>query len=233
MSMMGELKFFLGIQIKQCPEGTYIHETMYIKELLKKFKLEGSKPMSTPMHPTSNLGKDESSKTVEQKLYRGMISSLLYLTAIRPNILFSVCICACFHSDPKESHLTTVKRIFRYLKGTTNHGLLYNKSKDYKLVGFCDADYAGNRIERKSTSGGCQFLGENPISWSSKRQSTRALSTTEAKYISAASCSSQLLWMKYQLEDYQIKESNISIYCDNTFAICLTKNPIYIQEQSI
>jgi len=155
-----------------------------------------------------------------------MIGSLLYLTASRPDILFSVCLCARFQSDPREPHLTAVKRIFRYLKGTTNLGLLYKKTSDYKLVGFCDADYAGDRIERKSTSGNCQFLGDNLISWASKRQATIALSTVEAEYISAASCCTQLLWMKHQLEDYQITENCIPIYCDNTATICLLKNPI-------
>jgi len=155
-----------------------------------------------------------------------MIGSLLYLTASRPAILFSVCLCVRFQSDPREPHLTGVKRIFRYLKGTTNLGLLYKKSSDYKLVGLCDADYAGDRIERKSTSGNFQFLGYNLISWASKRQATIALSTTEAEYISAASCCTQLLLMKLQLEDYQITENCIPIYCDDTCVICLSKNPI-------
>jgi len=109
-----------------------------------------------------------------------MIGSLLYLTSSRPAILFSVCLCARFQLDPKESYLTVVKRIFRYLKGTTNLGLLYRKSLDYYLVGFCDADYASDRIERKSTRGNCQFLGENLISWATKRQATIAMSTVEA-----------------------------------------------------
>jgi len=122
-----------------------------------------------------------------------MIGSLLYLTASRPNSLFGVCLCARFQSDPRESHLTAIKRIFRYMKGTTNLGPLYKKSLDYKLVGFCDADYVGDRIERKSTSANCQFHGENLIYWASKRQSTIALSTAEAEYISAASCCTQLL----------------------------------------
>ena len=122
-----------------------------------------------------------------------MIDSLLYLSTSRPDILFIVCLCARFQSDPIEPHLTAVKRIFRYLKGTTNLGLLYKKSSYYKLVGFCDADYVGDRIERKSTSGNCQFLGDNLISWASKRQTIIALSTTEAEYISAASCCAQLL----------------------------------------
>ncbi|KAK2398040.1 putative mitochondrial protein [Trifolium repens] len=226
MSMMGELKFFLGIQINQGKDGTYIHQSKYTKELLKKFNLEDCKIMSTPMHPSSSLSKEEFGSKVDQKLYRGMIGSLLYLTASRPDILYSVCLCARFQSDPREPHLTAVKRIFRYLKGTTNLGLLYKKSLDSKLVGFCDADYAGDKIERKSTSGNCQFIGENLISWASKRQTTIALSTAEAEYISAAKCCTQLLWMKYQLEDYNIAESSIPLYCDNTAAIHLSKNPI-------
>ena len=131
-----------------------------------------------------------------------------------------------FQSDPRESHLTVVKRIFRYLKITTNLGLCYRKLSKCKLVGYCDADYTGDRLERKSTSGSCQFLGENLISWSSKRQSTIALSTAEADYIAVAGCSTQMLWMKSQLENFNIFESNIHILYDNTSAICLSKNPI-------
>jgi len=116
--------------------------------------------------------------------------------------------------------------IVRYLKGTKNLGLHYRKSVDYKLVGFCDTDYAGDRIERKSTSGYCQFLGENMISWASKRQATIAMSTVEAEYILAATCCTQMLWMKHQLEDYQINTNSIPVFCDNTAAIYLSKNPI-------
>ena len=152
-----------------------------------------------------------------------MISSLLYLIASRPDILFSVCLCTRFQSDPRESHLTVVKRIFKYLKGTTNLGLFYRKSLDYKLVGLCDADYAGDRTERKSTSENSQFLGENLISWASKRQATIDMSTTEAEYISAASCCTQLLWMKHQLEDYQINANSIPIFFDNTAAFLINE----------
>ena len=226
MSLMGELKFFLGLQVKQTLDEIYIHQTKYTNELLKKFKLDDCKTMSTPMHPSSTLRLDDKDKKVDEKVYRGMIGSLLYLTASRPDIMFSVCLCARFQSDPRESHLIAVKRIFRYLKGTTNLGLVFKKSHEYRLVGFCDADYAGDRIERKSTSGGCHFIGGNLVSWSSKRQSTIALSTAEAEYISASNCCSQLLWIKHQLEDYNIFESKIPLLCDNTAAINLSKNPI-------
>jgi len=150
MSMIRELKFFLGIQINQSKDGVYIHQTKYTKELLKKFKLEDCKVMNTPMHPICTLSKEDTGSKVYQKLYRAVIGSLLYITASRPDISFSVCLCARFQSDPRESHLTVDKRIFKYLKGTKNLGLLYRKSLDYKLVGFCDADYIGDRIERKS-----------------------------------------------------------------------------------
>ena len=110
----------------------YVHQSKYTRELLKKFKLEDCEEMNTPMHPTCTLNKEDQGTKVDQKLYRGMIGSLLYLTA--SDILFSICLCARFQSDPRESHLTVVKRIFRYLKGTTNLGLLYKKSSDYKLV---------------------------------------------------------------------------------------------------
>ena len=156
-----------------------------------------------------------------------MIESLLYLTASRPDIVFSVGLCARFQTAPKESHLTAVKRIFRYLVGTTNLGLWYRKDKTFNLTAYCDADFAGDKIERKSTSGACQFLGQALISWSCRKQNTIALSTTEAEYVSAASSCSQVLWIKNQLEDYSVRYTKIPILCDNTSAINLSKNPIH------
>ena len=115
ISMMGELKFFLGLQIKKTNEGIYIHQTIYVKELLKKFKMDNAKPMNASMHPTIVLGLDEDSKQVNKKTYRGMIGSPLYLIVSKPNIMFSVCLCARFQKEPREVHLFVVKCIFRYL----------------------------------------------------------------------------------------------------------------------
>ncbi|KAL2327521.1 hypothetical protein Fmac_020948 [Flemingia macrophylla] len=226
MSMMGELKFFLGLQILQSDEGIKIHQTKYIKELLKKFKMDDAKEMKTPMHPSSALALDEDSPNVDQTQYRAMIGSLLYLTASRPDIMFSVYVCARFQVEPREVHLKVVKRIFRYLKGTINLGMCFRRSQDFSLLGYCDADYAGDRWERKSTSGGCHFMGSCLVSWTSKRQSTIVLSTCEAEYVAAGQCCTQLLWLKHQLEDYDIYEGNIPIMCDNTAAINLSKNPV-------
>ena len=150
-----------------------------------------------------------------------MIGSLLYLTASRPDIVFSVGLCARFQTSPRESHLTAVKRIFRYLVGTPDVGLWYKKGSHFDLKAYCDADYAGDKLERKSTSGACQFLGEALVSWCCRKQNTIALSTTEAEYVSAANCCSQLIWIKNQLEDFSLRYTNIKILCDNTSAINL------------
>ncbi|XP_042983357.1 uncharacterized protein LOC122312768, partial [Carya illinoinensis] len=226
MSMMGELTFFLGLQIKQAKSGTFINQSKYIKELLKKFGMENAKEIGTPMSPSTKLDKDESGKPVDSKIYRGMIGSLLYLTASRPDIMFSVCLCARFQSSPKESHLIAVKRILRYLSGTINLGLWYPKYTSFDLISYTDADYAGCKIDRKSTSGACHFLGHALVSWFSKKQNSVALSTAEAEYVAAGSCCAQVLYMKQQLEDFKLMYNHIPIKCDNTSAINLSKNPI-------
>ncbi|GMI75421.1 hypothetical protein HRI_001211400 [Hibiscus trionum] len=226
MSMMGELSFFLGLQIKQMKDGTFINQAKYIKDMLNKFGLENTKPQATPMSSSTKLDKDEGGKCVDSKLYRSMIGSLLYLTASRPDILFSVCLCARFQASPRESHLIAVKRIFRYLRDTPCLGLWYPRVSTFNLHAYSDADYGGCKIDRKSTSGTCQFLGSMLISWFSKKQNSVALSTTEAEYISLGSCCAQVLWMKQQLLDYGVKIETIPLKCDNTSAICLTKNPI-------
>ncbi|KAK2972739.1 hypothetical protein RJ640_019387 [Escallonia rubra] len=227
MSMMGEFTFFLGLQIKQSKDGIFINQAKYTKELLKRFDMEGSNAFDTPMSSSLKLDKDEKGKDVDIKRYRGMIGSLFYLTASRPDIKFSVCLCARFQACPKESHLIAVKRILRYLKGTHDLGLWFPRNTSFfDLIGYSDADYAGCKTERKSTSGGCQFLGHSLVSWSSKKQNSVALSTTEAEYMAVGACCAQILWMKQTLFDFGLKYDHIPILCDNTTAIDLTKNPI-------
>ncbi|WVZ93474.1 hypothetical protein U9M48_039449 [Paspalum notatum var. saurae] len=199
MSLMGELQFFLGLQIKQGPEGTFVHQAKYTRDILKKFEMGDSKPMTTPMSTNTALDADEDGEAMDQKEFRGMIGSLLHLTATRPDIQFAVCLCAHYQASPRTSHRQAVKRIFRYLKFTPELGLWYSS-------GFSDADHAGCRIDRKSTSGTCQFLGTSLVSWSSRKQASVSLSTTEAEYIAAASCCSQLLWMKATLNDFGLRD---------------------------
>ena len=150
-------------------EDIFINQAKYVKDLLKKYGLEGCKKISTSMATSTKLDADEAGKAVDQKTYRGMIGSLLYLTTSRLDIQFSVCLCARFQANPKESHLITVKRIFRYLSETINIGLWYRRGCEFTLHAFSDADYAGCKLDRKSTSGTCQILAGCLISWSSRK----------------------------------------------------------------
>nr|GEV77462.1 retrovirus-related Pol polyprotein from transposon TNT 1-94 [Tanacetum cinerariifolium] len=152
ISMMGELNFFLRLQIKQMEDGIFFNQFKYIKEMLKKFGLEDSKPMKTLMSSNTKLTKDEEYESVDSTKYRGMIGSLLYLTTSRHNIMFSVCLCTRFQEAPKTSHLEAVKRILRYIKGTTHLRLWYPKGIDIETVVYADSDYAGDYVDRKSTS---------------------------------------------------------------------------------
>ena len=226
MSMMGELSFFLGLQVYQKQSGIFICQSKYIKDLLKKYQMEDSSTAKTPMPTATKLDKDETGKKVDITGYRGMIGSLLYLTASRPDIMFATCLCARFQSDPKESHLIAVKRIFRYLKGTPNLGIWYPKDTGFDLIGYTDSDFAGCKIDRKSTSGSCQFLGRRLVSWYSKKQHSVSTSTAEAEYIAAGSCCAQILWMRNQLRDYGLLLTKIPIFCDNTSAIAISNNPV-------
>jgi hypothetical protein len=157
MSMMGELQFFLGLQIKQSKEGTFVHQAKYTMEIVRKFKMEDSKAMTTQMSTTTALDEDEKGELMDQKEYWSMIGSLLYLTATRPNIQFSVCLCTRFQVSLRTSHRQAVKRIFRYLRHTPDFGLWYSASSSLALHGFSDADFARCWLDRKSTLGLASF----------------------------------------------------------------------------
>jgi hypothetical protein len=180
MSMMGELKYFLGFQVKQLQDGTFISQTKYIQDILNKFGMKDAKPIKTLMGTNGHLDLDTGGKSIDQKVYWSMIGSLLHLCASPPDIMLSVCMCARFQADPKEVHLRAVKRIMRYLDYTPKFGLWSPKGSTVDLIGYSDADWAGCKIDRKSTSGTCQFLGRSLVSWASKKQNSIALSTVEA-----------------------------------------------------
>jgi hypothetical protein len=195
MSMMGELKYFLDFQIKQLEDGTFISQTKYTHDVLKKFDMDKANPIKTPMGTNGHLDLDVGGKSVDQKVYRSMNDLLLYLCASMPDIILSVCMCARFQTAPKECLLRAVKIIMRYLVLTPYLGLWYPKGAHFELIGYSDADYTGCKVDRKSTSGTCQFLGRFLVCWSSKKQNFVALSTTEAEYVAAGSCCAQFLWM--------------------------------------
>ena len=169
---------------------------------------------------------------MDQRLYRGIIESLLYVAASRPDIQYNVCVCARFQVNQKELHLKVVKRILRYVKGSEELCLFYPRLCPFNLVGYTDVDYAQCTIDRKSTSGTTQFLGPCLVSWASKKQHTVALSTAEAEYVAAALCCAQLLWLRQYVSDNRLSYSNVPIMCDNTSAIKV-KTPYSMLELSI
>nr|GEW44210.1 retrovirus-related Pol polyprotein from transposon TNT 1-94 [Tanacetum cinerariifolium] len=188
MSMMGKISFFLGLQISQSPKGIFINQSKYALESLKKYGFESCDPVDTPMVKKSKLDEDREGKVVDPSHYSGMICSLLYLTASRPDLQFAICMCARYQARPTKKHIHAVKMIFRYLRGTIHRGLWYPKDSSVALIAFADADHAGCQDTRQSTSGSVQFLGERLISWSSKRQKSAAISSTEAEYIALSGC---------------------------------------------
>ncbi|GKC48334.1 retrovirus-related pol polyprotein from transposon TNT 1-94 [Tanacetum coccineum] len=174
MSMMGELTYLLRLQIKQDDKGISICQEQYTRNLLKKYEISNSSSVKTPMVPPNNLGPDLAGKPVNETSYRGMIG---------------------YRSNLKESHLTAVKRILGYLKGTPTLGLYYPKCLDFDLKGYSNSDYAGCNMDRKSTSAG---------------------------YVATSGCCTSVLWMKSQLSDYDIHYKMVPIFCDNTSAIAIS-----------
>jgi hypothetical protein len=191
--MMGVLTFFLGFQIKQVKDETFISQTQYTRDILKKFGIDNTKPTMTPMGTNGHLDLDMGDTSVDQKVYRSMIRSLLYLCASRPDIMLSVCMYVRFQAASKDCHLRAIKRIMRYLVLRPNIGLWYPKGSRFELIGYSDADYARYKVDRKSTSRTCQFLARSFVSWSLKKQNSIALSTDKVEYITASSCCGQLL----------------------------------------
>nr|GEV99819.1 hypothetical protein [Tanacetum cinerariifolium] len=196
MSSIGELTFFLGLQVKQKQDGIFISQDKYVAKILRKFRLSDKKSASTPIDTKKPLLKDHDGEDVEVHTYRSMIGSLMYLTSSRPDIMFTVCACAHFQVTPKVSQLHVVKRIFRYLKGKPHLGLWYPKDSPFNLVTYSDSNYAGVSLDRKSTTRGCQFLGYRLISWQCKKQTVVATLSTEAEYVAAAGCCAQVLWIQ-------------------------------------
>ncbi|KAL0544292.1 hypothetical protein IC582_019405 [Cucumis melo] len=166
--------------------------------------MDKAKPKRTPAAAHLKMTKDITREKVDTNLYRSIISSLLYLTASRPDITFLVGVCARYQADSRTSHLHCAKRILKYISGTFNYGLWYTFDTIGVLVGYCDANWAWCLDDQKSTSRGCFFSGNNIAAWFSKKQNSVSLPTTEVEYIATGSSCSQLLWMKQMLEEYGI-----------------------------
>ncbi|GKC54946.1 retrovirus-related pol polyprotein from transposon TNT 1-94 [Tanacetum coccineum] len=187
MSMIGEMKFFLRLQVHQSPRGIFICQSQYTMDILKKHGIEKCDTVSTPMAITK-LDADLQGTTVDQTKYRSMIGGLMYLTASRPDIAYATFVCARYQARLTDKHLREVKRIFQYLRQTINMGLWYLKDFGFALIAYADADHAGCNDDCKNTSGGIQFLGDKLVNWSSKKQDCTSMSFAKAEYVSLSAC---------------------------------------------
>jgi hypothetical protein len=227
MTDLGKMRYFLGVEVRQCDSGIFIHQQKYAQEIISRFGMENCNKVCTPIVPGNKLTKDEGGKAVDSTKYRQLIGCLMYLLATRPDLAFSVCLIARYMEKPTELHLAAAKRVLRYLQGSLHYGILYARNSECVLQGWSDSDYAGDLDDRKSTTGYVFMYGNGAVSWSSKKQAIVTLSTTEAEFVAAASCACQAVWLGRILE--QLKQAQMNgtvIFCDNTSSIKLSKNPV-------
>ncbi|GJW89231.1 retrovirus-related pol polyprotein from transposon TNT 1-94 [Tanacetum coccineum] len=221
--------------IHQSPRGIFINQAKYAQEILIKHGMTSCDSIGTPM-ATKHLDVDLSGTLIDQTKYHSMVGALMYLTASRLYIVHATCYCARYHARLTEKHLTTVKRIFWYLKNTINMGLWYLKDTGFKLTAFLNPNHMGCLDSRKSTSGGIQFLGgDKLVSWSSKKQDCTSMSSAEAEYVCLSTCCAQVLWftccaqvlwLRTQLTDYGFYFNKIPMYCYLKAAIAVSCNPV-------
>ncbi len=230
MKDMGELSYILGISVIQDKEKNcvFLHQKHYIEAILQKYGMHDANPVATPTDENVKLKRNDGvSKPVNSSTYQSMVGSLLYVAmATQPDIAQAVSVVSKFNANPNAAHLTAVKRIIRYLKGTLNLALKYERSDSGTLIGYSDADWAGDQDDRHSTTGNVFLLGGGAVSWLSKKQSTVALSTAEAEYVALSQAAQECVWLRRLLSDLGMDVTPVVILEDNQGAIAIAKNPV-------
>ncbi|CAL9017123.1 unnamed protein product [Prunus brigantina] len=231
MTDLGVLHHFLGMGVIQSKQSIFLHQKKYGQKLVEKFGLKDCKIVATPLAMNEKLSKNDGSEAADEGEYRQIVGSLLYLTATRPDIMFAASLLARFMHNPTKKHMGTARRVLRYIQGTIDFGIVFEKGKETTLIGYCDSDWAGSEDDMRSTSGYAFTMGSGVFSWASIKQNTVALSTAEAEYISAAEATSQAKWLRFVLEDFGEEQiEGTQIMCDNTSAIAMAKNPVFHQK---
>lgn len=223
---LGDLHYFLGIEVLKTSNGLILTQHKYALDLLLKAGMTDCKPSLSPSSVKPSTV-DDSIPFLDVQFYRSIVGSLQYLTITKPEISHAVNYVCQFMHAPSQSHFAAVKRILRYIKGSLDQGLYFTPSSLF-LTAFCDADWAGDHLDRKSTSGFCVFLGDNLISWSAKKQGTVSRSSTEAEYRALAHTTAELMWLLQLITDLHISLEGVPvIFCDNLSAIALASNPVF------
>ncbi|XP_004292511.1 PREDICTED: uncharacterized mitochondrial protein AtMg00810-like [Fragaria vesca subsp. vesca] len=224
---LGPLKYFLGIEIDQSPHSLFLNQRKYVVDLLDEAGMKDIKPARTPLD--SKLKLDITGENLTDVCsYQRLVGKLIYLTITRPDLTYAVSLVSQFLHSPTTHHLSIVKRILRYLKGTVSRGIVMRNNSHFKMAGYSDSDWAGNAIDRKSTAGYCTFIGGNLVTWKSKKQTVVARSSAEAEYRAMASTTCELIWLKSLLADLGFQTTaHIPLHCDNQAAMHIAANPVF------
>ncbi|KAL6278328.1 hypothetical protein ACE6H2_021929 [Prunus campanulata] len=224
---LGVLKYFLGIEMAASGKGLFLNQRKYVLDLLQEFGMLESKPARTPLDSKLKLDM-EGEPLRDIRYYQRLVGKLIYLTITRPDITYAVSIVSQFMHSPTMLHLNVVKRILRYLKGSVGCGILMRKNDNAQILGYTDADWAGNFLDRKSTTGYCTFVGGNLVTWKSKKQPVIARSSAEAEYRAMASTACELIWLKGLLSDLGVcHNQSMLLFCDNQAALHIASNPVF------
>lgn len=229
MTDLGALNYFLGISVVRSSTGLFLSQQKYAVEILERANMVNCNPSRTPAEPIQKL--DATGPPVaDPSLYRSLAGALQYLTFTRPDIAFAVQQLCLYMHDPREPHLHALKRVLRYIRGTISHGLHLHVSPSSDLIAYSDADWGGCPATRRSTSGYCVFIGDNLVSWSSKRQGIISRSSAEAEYRGVANAVAETSWLRNLLRELQCPMTKATIvYCDNVSAVYMSTNPVQHQ----
>ncbi|XP_019094533.1 PREDICTED: uncharacterized protein LOC109129941 [Camelina sativa] len=228
---LGELKYFLGIEVYRSDEGLFLSQRKYALDLLSETSKLGSKAVTTPLEENYKAGGQGELNTAPFKdvsLYRRLVGKLIYLTITRPDIFFAMNQASQQMKNPTVHHWNMVTRILKYIKGSPGQGIWMGRNKNTELVAYCDDNYAGDRGDRRSTTGYCTFLGGNLVTWKSKKQNVVLLSSAKSEYRAMRKLTTELMWLKALLKDLGIESTKpITMHCDNEAAIHIATNSVF------
>ncbi|CAM8878685.1 unnamed protein product [Rhodiola kirilowii] len=225
---LGNLKYFLGIEVARSKEGIFINQRKYVLDILEDYNYTDSKPVKTPLETKHELSLSTASALLDPTIYRKLVGKLIYLTVTRPDLAFSVHILSQFMANPTEDHLRAAHRLLRYIKSAPAQGIFFSANSNLSLRGFCDADWASCPLTRRSVTGYCMLIGSSVVSWKTRKQAVVSRSSAESEYRSMAAACSEIAWLIRLLADMNVPITDpVPLYCDNQSAIHLARNPVF------